>query len=266
MNRENPLRQERPLQMCRTPGCEKTTRRLSGRCGNCEAMRRLNGDYQQRAVPRRLILRYVKTVKVYRRAGKDQAEGWRAIDMLWPTIIEEARSYLLTNPDPTHRSSYSATARARYRAHEEIVRLDADAIDGREVTHTVLALFLMRWTDNVIRTDEAFLIQLARAVRKLGTVGLGRYRDRYGRLRQRYRAVPRRAMLEIGRLINGAFGPNGMAIVKAEQQANAVVDPDADAARRAHAREMLAKIAAEEAEWARARAANDNAGNEEDVA
>jgi hypothetical protein len=64
--------------------------------------------------------------------------------------------------------------------------------------------------------QEGFLVQLARYLRRLTTGHIGFGVDRHtGRQKRYYRSVPRKQMIALGKLLNGALGAASVALVDA---------------------------------------------------
>ena len=98
------------------------------------------------------------------------------------------------------------------------MKLAAD-VRTEDVTNVALAMWsLLEFDGRLVKDDRAFLVQLVRQVRKLGTLGLGqRWDDRNQRTRRMYRAVPPRAVTEFAKWLRDAYGYAGVVYAHAEK-------------------------------------------------
>ena len=199
-----------PVRFCRT--CGKETERRSGRCGKCERALRVNGHPEQRGVTKRDLHPHLLSVIACRKRTADRAAEWANLDRQWDRIVEDAKAYI------AEWRGGKASYRPQIRAAEEVVRLAVD-VKAEDVTNVVLAMWsLLEFDGKLVKDDKAFLVQLVRQVRKLGTIGLGqRWDDRNQRTRRMYRAVPPRAVLEFAIWLRDAYGYAGVVYAHAEK-------------------------------------------------
>jgi hypothetical protein len=197
---------------CRTPGCGRPTKRLSGRCSKCESAKRLNGDYKQLAVTKKALHGHLQLALACRKRTADRADEWAALDGLWDKLVEHAREIM------HERHAGKAMYRPSAQAAEEIIKLSEGGVQAQDVVNVSLAVSSAYWNDTLIRTDESFLFQWVRQVRKLGTMSLGqRWDNRQQRTRHVYRAMPPAAVREMAMMLKGAFGLAGVAFARSEK-------------------------------------------------
>jgi hypothetical protein len=197
---------------CRTPGCGRPTKRLSGRCSKCESAKRLNGDYKQLAVTKKALHGHLVLALACRKRTAERADQWAALDGQWNKIVEQAREIL------TEWRSGIASYRPRVQAAEEIIKLAEHGVKAEDVVNVSLAMWSAYLNDTLIKTDDSFLFQWTRQVRKLGTMALGqRWDDRQQRSRRVYRAMPPKAVHEMALWLKAAFGHAGVVFAKTER-------------------------------------------------
>jgi hypothetical protein len=195
---------------CRTPGCYRQTERLSGRCAKCESAKRLNGDYKQRAVTQKALHGHLMLANDCRKRTKP--EQWIELDAQWDRVVEIARETV------SEWRGGKAMHRPTVQAADEIIKLAEGGVKAEDVVNVSLAMSSAYWNDTLIRTDESFLFQWVRQVRKLGSMSLGqRWDNRQQRTRRVYRAMPPAAVREMAMMLKGAFGLAGVAFARSEK-------------------------------------------------
>jgi hypothetical protein len=108
--------------------------------------------------------------------------------------------------------------RPEAQAAEEIVKLADEGVQAEEVVNVSLAMWSAYLNDTLIKTDDSFLFQWTRQVRKLGTMALGqRWDDRQQRSRRVYRAMPPKAVREMALWLKAAFGHAGVVFAQTER-------------------------------------------------
>jgi hypothetical protein len=197
---------------CRTPGCGRPTKRLSGRCSKCESAKRLNGDYKQLAVTKKALHGHLVLAVACRKRTAERSDQWGALDGQWDKIVEQAREIV------AQWRSGVASYRPRVQAAQEIIKLVEDDVQAEDVVNVSLAMWSAYLNDTLIKTDDSFLFQWTRQVRKLGTMALGqRWDNRQQRSRRVYRAMPPKAVQEMALWLKAAFGHAGVVFAQTER-------------------------------------------------
>ena len=166
----------------------------------------------QRAVTKKALHGHLMLVNDCRKRTADKAEEWAGLDGQWAQLVEHAQEIVAEyrKGRPSHRPSRQAA--------EEIIKLAEGGAKAEDVTNVALAVSSAYWNDTLIRTDDSFLFQWVRQVRKLGTMSLGqRWDNRQQRTRRVYRAMPPAAVCIMGLWLKDAFGLAGVAFARSEK-------------------------------------------------
>jgi hypothetical protein len=164
-----------------------------------------NGAVGQRAILKRDLHAHLQGVLASRKRTASAAEQWAALDHQWDVIVERAWA---SDRDAKVGQAFYKPA---YQAAQEVLKLSKD-VKSADVTNVCLAMYsLLAFDGRLINDDNSFKVQLVKAVRKLGTIGLGaRWDDRQNRARKMYRSMPPRAVEEMARWLGAAYGFAGV--------------------------------------------------------
>jgi hypothetical protein len=156
---------KRPCSVCGT-----ATIRLDGLCYRHKSARVRNGHEEQRAIKLPLIRFYADKV-----GGFITADDISALVTAIETVKRQADDYLATHTDPQHRSRnaqgqpYTTRDRVHYAARREIANAIGNLRDVRLAVKLVVGMtVLQEMAPELIKSDDAFLFQIARAVRRAG--------------------------------------------------------------------------------------------------
>jgi hypothetical protein len=120
-------------------------------------------------------------------------------------VKRQAYDFAMTHTDPQHRSTnaqgqpYTRRDRVEYAARQELAKTLGNLRDDRIAVKLVVGLTVMQEIEpSLIKSDDAFLFQIARAVRRAGRPLQRGTKD----------PVPTRTgvMVEVGRRIHEAVG------------------------------------------------------------
>ena len=179
-------------------GCGTVTIRLDGLCYRHKGLRVRNGHETQHAIGLPRIRHYANKVATIITDG-DISAMVAAIE----TVKRQADDFLMTHTDPQHRSTnafgqpYTRRDRVEYAARRELANAIGNLRDVRIAVKLVVGLTVIQEIEpSLIKSDDAFLFQIARAVRRSGRPLQRGAKD----------PVPTRAgvMVEVGRLIHEA--------------------------------------------------------------
>jgi hypothetical protein len=195
---------------CRS--CGRETKRLSGRCAKCERDQRENGAVGQRAILKRDLHGHLQGVLASRKRTAGNAEQWATLDYQWDGIVEAAWGI------DREAKAGKAFYKPRYQAAQEVLKLSKD-VKAADVTNVCLAMYaLLAFDGRLIKDDNSFKVQLVKAVRKLGTIGLGaQWDNRQNRTRRMYRSMPPQAVDEMARWLGAAYGFAGVRFAQTEK-------------------------------------------------
>jgi hypothetical protein len=219
---------KRPCSVCGT-----ATIRLDGLCYRHKSARVRNGHELQHAIKLPQIRFYADKVGGFI-TGDDISALVAAIE----TVKQQADDYLMTHLDPQHRSKnaqgqpYTTRDRVHYAARREIANAIGNLRDVRLAVKLVVGMtVLQEMAPELIKSDDAFLFQIARAVRRAGKPMAKGVKN----------PVPTRkgVMVEAGRLVWEAVARVTMKLAREVRVRD----------QREHAQKMLERDA-EEAAWA----------------
>jgi hypothetical protein len=192
--------------LCSVLGCGTVTIRLDGLCYRHKGLRVRNGHETQHAIGLPRIRHYANKVATIITDG-DISAMVAAIE----TVKRQADDFLMTHTDPQHRSTnafgqpYTRRERVEYAARRELANAIGNLRDVRIAVKLVVGLTVIQEIEpSLIKSDDAFLFQIARAVRRSGRPMKGAERQSRGAKDP----VPTRAgvMVEVGRRIHEAVG------------------------------------------------------------
>jgi hypothetical protein len=155
----------RPCSVCGT-----TTIRLDGLCYRHKGLAVRNGHPEQHAIKLPRIRFYADKV-----GGFITADDISALVAAIEIVKRQADDYLMTHLDPQHRSRnaqrqpYTTRDRVHYAARREISNAIGNLRDVRLAVKLVVGMtVLQEMAPELIKSDDAFLFQIARAVRRAG--------------------------------------------------------------------------------------------------
>lgn len=217
---------------CIVPGCQTAAGRYGQLCPKHIARKRTQGHPEQEPVGRYELRPWCRAVRPVIDRNRDR-EAIKITEERWQQLL--AHCVPLTDGGDTGGHVHWPTTNAARGLRQATVDATFDAI-----LETVSALVLLRETNpRRFRSDEAFNVQLARAVRRLGTTAVAwGWDQKAGKQRGVYRTFPRRASLALAEMVMEAIGPTVgriVATVKAEQERKARHE--------GHYRSALAEIA-----------------------
>jgi hypothetical protein len=219
--------------LCSVLGCGTVTTRLDGLCYRHKGLRVRNGHEAQHAIKLPRIRFYADKV-----GGFITEEDISALVAAIETVKRQADDYLMTHLDPQHRSKnaqgqpYTTRDRVHYAARREIANAIGNLRDVRLAVKLVVGMtVLQEMAPELIKSDDAFLFQIARAVRRAGKPMAKGVKN----------PVPTRkgVMVEAGRLVWDAVARVTMKLAREVRVRD----------QREHAQKMLQRDA-EEAAWA----------------
>jgi hypothetical protein len=205
--------EKREIRMRGCKTCGRDTKRLSGRCAKCERDMRENGAVGQRAILKRDLHLHLQGVLASRKRTAGNAEQWATLDYQWDTVVE--RAWAIDQKAKSGQPFYKPA----YRAAQEVLKLSKD-VKSADVTNACLAMYsLLAFDGRLIKDDNSFKVQLVKAVRKLGTIGLGaRWDGRQNRVGKMYRSMPPRAVDEVAGWLVAAYGFAGVTFAQTERK------------------------------------------------
>lgn len=201
------IAEETNMGTCNAVGCGKPTGRYGPYCGKHAARRRSQGHVDQSPVSRRELVPYLAIVRPII-ARNRHTEAMRITKARWERHLEDCRAVM--ERATVHWPTWHA-ARAILSVAQEV---------GFEaVLETVCAAFLfVRRDQHRFRSDEAFAVQHARLVRRLGTTAVGTKADpRTGKAEGVYRAFPLNASITLHDTIVQVIGPLVARIIRAAE-------------------------------------------------
>ena len=222
--------------LCSVLGCGTVTTRLNGLCHRHNNLRVRNGHETQRPIGLPRIRHYADKVAGFITDG-DISALVAAIE----TVKRQADDFVMTHTDPQHRSTnaqgqpYTRRDRVEYAARQELAKTLGNLRDVRIAVKLVVGLTVMQEIEpSLIKSDDAFLFQIARAVRRAGRPLQRGTKD----------PVPTRkgVMVEVGRRIHEAVGRVTLRLAREVQQQD----------EREHAERMIERDDIERAHEARA--------------
>jgi hypothetical protein len=158
---------KRPCSVCGT-----MTIRLDGLCYRHKGLAVRNGHPEQHAISLKRIRFYADMVGAY---GIITEGDISALVAAIETVKRQADDYLMTHLDPQHRSKnaqgqpYTTRDRVHYAARREIANAIGNLRDVRLAVKLVVGMtVLQEMAPELIKSDDAFLFQIARAVRRAG--------------------------------------------------------------------------------------------------
>ncbi len=216
---------------CNVPGCHATAGRYGRLCPKHVARKRSQGHPEQEPIGRFELRPWCRAVRPVIDRNRHR-EALKITEERWQNLRD--RCALLADGSDKGGIVYWPTtqaARALLKATED-AKFDA-------VLETVSAMVLLRDTNpGRFKSDEAFSVQLARVVRRLGTTAVAWGWDRKtGKTRGVYRVFPRLASLELADMVLDAVGPTVGRIV-----ATVKAEAELEARREGHYRAALAEI------------------------
>jgi len=233
--------------LCSVRGCGTVTIRLDGLCYRHKGLRVRNGHETQHAIGLPRIRHYANKVATIITDG-DISAMVAAIE----TVKRQADDFVMTHTDPQHRSTnafgqpYTRRERVEYAARRELANAIGNLRDVRIAVKLVVGLTVIQEIEpSLIKSDDAFLFQIARAVRRSGRPMQRGAKD----------PVPTRAgvMVEVGRRIHEAVARVTMRLAREVRLQD----------EREHAQEMLQRDA-DEAAWELSKAAKARQQNNDD--
>lgn len=158
---------KRPCSVCGT-----MTIRLDGLCYRHKGLAVRNGHPQQHAISLKRIRFYADMVGRY---GIITEGDINAIAAAIETVKQQADDYLITHLDPQHRSRnaqgqpYTTRDKVQYAARREIANALGNLRDVRLAVKLVVGMTIIQeMAPELIKSDDAFLFQIARSVRRAG--------------------------------------------------------------------------------------------------
>jgi hypothetical protein len=156
--------------LCSVRGCGTVTIRLDGLCYRHKGLRVRNGHEEQHAIGLPRIRHYAN------KAAEFVTEGdINAMVAGIETVKRQADDFVMTHTDPQHRSTnafgqpYTRREKVEYAARRELANSIGNLRDSRLAMILVTGLTVMQeMSPDLIRSDDAFLFQIARAVRRAG--------------------------------------------------------------------------------------------------
>jgi hypothetical protein len=221
--------------LCSVLGCGTVTTRLNGLCHRHNNLRVRSGHETQRPITLPRIRFYASKAAEF--VTKEDVAGMVAA---LETVKRHADDFVVTHTDPQHRSRnafgqpYTRRERVEYAARRELADTLGNVRDMGIAVYLVVGLVVIQEVEpSLIASDDAFLFQIARAVRRAG-----RPMQRGAR-----NPVPTRAgvMVEAGRRIHEALGRVTLRLAREVQQqderehATRMIQRDEDEAREAAA-------------------------------
>ena len=233
--------------LCSVLGCGTVTTRLNELCHLHNNLRVRNGHETQRPITLPRIRHYADKVAGFITDG-DISALVAAIE----TVKRQADDSVMTHTDPQHRSTnaqgqpYTRSDRVEYAARRELANTLGNLRDVQIAVKLVVGLTVIQEIEpSLIASDDSFLFQIARAVRRAGRPLQRGAKD----------TVPTRkgVMVEAGRRIHEAVARVTMRLAREVRLQD----------EREHAQEMLQRDA-DEAAWELSTAAKARQQNNDD--
>jgi hypothetical protein len=167
-----------PWKTCTALGCDTPTNRISGLCNKHRGLRRINGHELQRAIELSRIRFYADKAAEFITEADISAMN-AAIEK----VKRAAEDFVATHTNPQHRSTnasgqpYTRRERVEYAARKELSETLGNLRDVQIATKLVVGMTVLQEIEpSLIVSDDAFLFQIARAVRRAGTLLKGERR------------------------------------------------------------------------------------------
>jgi hypothetical protein len=158
------------VRLCSVRNCGATTMQLNGLCNRHKAQRRRNGHELQQAIGLTRVRHYANKVFPFVIEG-----DMEAMVAGLETVKRQADDYLITHLDPQHRSTnaqgqpYTTRDRVQYAARAELADSLGNIRDLRLAVILVTGMVVIQEIEpSFILSDDSFLFQIARAVRRAG--------------------------------------------------------------------------------------------------
>jgi hypothetical protein len=234
--------------LCSVRGCGTVATRLNGLCHVHNNLRVRNGHETQRPITLPRIRFYANKAAGFV-TDVDVAGMVAALE----TVKRQAEEFVVTHANPQHRSRnafgqpYARRERVEYAARRELADTLGNVREMGIAAYLVVGLTVIQEIEpSLIASDDAFLFQIARAVRRAG-----RPLQRGSRS-----PVPTRAgvMVEAGRRIHEALGRWTLRLARSVQQQED----------REHAERMIERDEIERAYEARQHSAQARKNNDDD--
>jgi predicted transcriptional regulator len=177
-----------------------------------KARMRRHGHHDQQPVRVADLKGHVQAIE-RRRRKNPESEAWGRMEARWAAVVDVCRAGLAEvargRPHVRHERI----------AWQEVVKV-ADAVPARDVVNAGLAMYLLAEAEpRRFRSDDAFLMQLARRVRGLADMNAGTYWNHAEqRVKRVYRELPPRAAIACGKLLAEAFGAPGLYLARLERR------------------------------------------------
>jgi len=156
--------------LCSVFRCESVTTRLDGLCYRHKGLRVRNGHETQRAIGLSRIRFYADKA-----AGFITEADINTMNAALEGVKRAAEDFIATHTDPQHRSRnasgqpYTRRERVEYAARQELAESLGNLRDVQMATKLTVGLTVMQEIEpSLIASDDAFLHQIARAVRRAG--------------------------------------------------------------------------------------------------
>lgn len=203
---------------CFVSGCQREAGKYGHLCPKHAMRKRRQGHPQQDPVKRHELRPWCREVRPVldrnrrREAIKITEERWEALLARCPALVDGRDTGGIVHW-PTVQAAKALLQAAKDASFEAVLE-------------TVSAMLLLRDTDpRRFKSDDALRVQLARAVRRLGTTAVAWGVDqKTGKTRGVYRTFPHRASLVLAEMVLEAIGPAAgriVATVKAEAERKA---------------------------------------------
>ena len=189
-----------PWTPCKVRGCGEATNRINRLCYRHRSARREQGHEQQRAIGLARIRFYADKVAEF-----ITEVDINAMNAAVERVKRQEDDFVATHTDPQHRSTnasgqpYTRRERVEYAARKELSETLGNLRDVQIATKLVVGMTVIQEIEpSLIVSDDAFLHQIARAVRRAHRPPKG----------GKHSPVPTRAgvMVEAGRRIYEAVG------------------------------------------------------------
>lgn len=199
---------------CAAPGCtsSRSSRTYSPYCSAHRRALRRHGSVLQRPITMEHLRPHLEAVRGWQ-ARNPESPAWAILAGRWEALVDHARSIL------TGRAAGQVSIRHESGAAELLLNV-ADAATPEEVTRVALGLYLLRDArPTLFPEDRGFLFTLARRVRKLSPLSVGRYwSQKHRRMVEVYRDPPPKVTVVLGQWLAECFGPAGIQLAGLERQ------------------------------------------------
>jgi hypothetical protein len=222
-------------------GCTTVAVRLDGLCYRHKGLRVRNGHAEQHAISFPQIRHYARKAAEFVTKG-DISAMVTALE----TVKRRADEFVMTHTDPQHRSTnafgqpYTRREKIEYAARRELADSLGNIRDMGAAVYLVAGLTVIQEIEpSLVKSDDAFLFQIARAVRRAGKPLPRGSRS----------PVPTRAgvMVEAGRRIHEAVARVTMRlardVLRQEEREHAERMTERDAVERAYEERAAAELA-----------------------